>query len=162
MRDEFPCPHCGALLGKRTLERVRVTSFDPLLDQPTETLKRRPVSIEYTVGRTKHTKLVDSEDLLLVERIRQMPPAHGVPAIALPIAQMSHGSRLAPKGVNHVHQLFMPRPSHALTALWRKTKPSRRRADCGRFCCSRSNRRFGACRCLTGTGRRITPRSTTT
>jgi hypothetical protein len=32
---------------------------------------------------------------------------------------MSHGSRLAPKGVTHVHHFFLPRAAHALAALWR-------------------------------------------
>jgi predicted RNA methylase len=122
VRDQFPCPHCGALLGKRSLERVRVATFDPLLNRPADTLKRRPVSIEYTVGRSKHSKPVDDEDLRLLERIEQAPPAQGIPVVPLPIARMYHGSRLAPKGVEHVHQLFLPRPSHALALLWQKAE----------------------------------------
>ena len=35
---------------------------------------------------------------------------------------MYHGSRLAPKGVTHVHQLFHPRARHALHALWTKAQ----------------------------------------
>jgi very-short-patch-repair endonuclease len=122
VRDEFPCPHCGALVSKRSMDRIRVTSFDQLLNQPTESLKRRPISIEYTVGRAKHTKPVDEKDLQLLERVHQMPPAEGIPVAALPISRMAHGSRLAPKGVAHVHQLFLPRPSHALALLWQKAR----------------------------------------
>ena len=38
----------------------------------------------------------------------------------LPIEDMYHGSRLAPKGVTHAHHFFLPRSAHALAAVWRR------------------------------------------
>jgi len=122
VRDSFACPHCAAQVTKRSLEKCRITVFDPVLGRTVETLKRKPVLIEYTVGSGKYTKSVDAHDLGVLDRIERMPMPASVPANALPIAQMYHGSRLAPKGVTHIHQLFQPRVRHALHALWTKAQ----------------------------------------
>ncbi len=121
VREEFPCPGCGAISGKASLQRSHVTYLDATLGRMVETIKRRPVLIEYTVGQHKHTKRVDTQDLELLERIEGLPFPMGIPTVAMPIASMYHGSRLAPKGVTHIHQLFLPRARQALSALWTRT-----------------------------------------
>jgi len=35
---------------------------------------------------------------------------------------MYHGSRIAPKGITHIHHFFLPRPRHALGALWTRAQ----------------------------------------
>ncbi len=120
VKDQFFCPHCQAQVSKRTLDKVRVKTYDPVLGTVVETLKRRPVLIEYETGRARYTKRVDAADLEILGRIEQLPSSHLFPVNPLPIAQMYHGSRLAPKGVTHVHQLFLPRQHHTLCALWTK------------------------------------------
>jgi hypothetical protein len=122
VRSEFPCPHCGTRLGKRDLERHLTTVFDPILGRAVETLKLRPAFIEYKTGRTKYTKSLDSFDHGVLERIGQLPTPNAIPSNPLPIAQMYHGSRLAPKGVTHVHHLFLPRARGALGALWTRAQ----------------------------------------
>ena len=122
VRDEFPCPYCGTRLGKRDLERHLVTTFDLVLRQTVETLRLRPVLIEYKVGRMKYTKRLDSFDYEVLRRIEQMPMANAIPSDPLPIAKMYHGSRLAPKGVTHIHHLFLPRARYVLDALWTRVQ----------------------------------------
>jgi predicted RNA methylase len=119
VKSEFKCPHCTAVVTKDSLERYYVTVFDPVLNRPVRTLKRIPVMIEYKVGRTKYHKKPDERDLEILERIESLPVPE-LPTNPLPIEEMYHGSRLAPKGVNYVHQLFLPRARYALSILWSK------------------------------------------
>ncbi|MCZ8260299.1 MAG: DNA modification methylase, partial [Beijerinckiaceae bacterium] len=43
-----------------------------------------------------------------------------VPTARFPIEEMSHGSRIAPKGFTHAHHFFLPRSSQAMGKLWEK------------------------------------------
>ena len=97
-------------------------TFDPILEETVEALRLRPVLIEYKIGRTKHTKQLDSADHEVLERARRLPMPSTLPSNALPIAKMYHGSRIAPKGVTHIQHLFLPRPRYALSALWKKAQ----------------------------------------
>ncbi len=63
---------------------------------------------------------MDASDLSTIAAVEGLPLPNEVPTIAFPIAQMYHGSRLAPKGFTHVHHVFLPRQAQALAAVWRK------------------------------------------
>lgn len=120
VKEGFPCPHCGAQLSKDDLLRLFESLHDPVMDTAVKTLKRVPVLVEYTVGTSKYSKRSDDYDRELLQRIGQMQLSAPMPMDALPIAQMYHGSRLAPKGATHIPLLFLPRARHVLTALWAK------------------------------------------
>ncbi len=45
VKEKFPCPHCGASLDKRSLDRDYITAYDRITGQSIKTLKRRPVLI---------------------------------------------------------------------------------------------------------------------
>lgn len=116
--DTFNCPHCHAELTKRTVNRSWETAFDPATNQVTKTLKRRPALLEYEYRGVKYSKHVDVFDRETLERIERLSASAAIPNDPLPIEQMYHGSRLAPKGVTHSHHLFLPRARHALQSLW--------------------------------------------
>jgi DNA-directed RNA polymerase subunit RPC12/RpoP len=119
VKTEFACPHCGVTTSKQRVEKYRITNFDPVIQQTVNTLKRRPVLIEYTVGRTKHTKPVDAFDLKILERIDSLPTPAGFPSAKLPHMHMTHQRMvIANYGVTHLHHFFQPRQRHALNALW--------------------------------------------
>lgn len=122
VREEFPCPQCGATLGKRDLERRLLSHMDPALNTLGSHLDLRPVLIEYTVGNSKFTKRPDSHDMNILARLEHLPIPATIPTNPLPIEQMYHGSRLAPKGVTHIHHFFLPRARQALNALWTKAQ----------------------------------------
>ena len=123
VKESFACPHCGALAGKSRLEKYRVTVFDPVLGRTYETLKRKPVFIEYTVNGHKHTKRVDDTDLALLDRIEAMPLPAGFVSSELPYMHMTHQRmRIANYGVTHLHHFFGARARHALHALWTKAQ----------------------------------------
>ncbi len=122
VRSSFPCPGCGAVLTKKSLQR----SFHSFLDQATSSAHRRvkfrPVQIDYSLRRARHWKEADESDLETLKRVERLPLPTELPAVPFPIADMYHGSRLAPKGFTHTHHLFLPRQAHSLAALWRRAR----------------------------------------
>jgi 16S rRNA G966 N2-methylase RsmD len=119
-RDEFPCPHCSAEVTKDNLERDFETLIDPATKRPWKRVRFRPAFINYYVGNKTYEKVPDPDDLVTLERISKLETPRELPTNAFPIEDMSHGSRLAPKGFTHVHHLFLPRPANALASLWRR------------------------------------------
>jgi len=145
VRDSFGCPNCGRTLKKDDLTPRTETYYDPAIDANVSRIKFAPHALVYKVGKTRYTKAPDADDLAVLARIADLPLPPEVPTVAFPIERMYHGSRLAPKGVTHVHHLFMARTAHTLAAVWR---PSRSRG-CATCCCIHSSRRSGACRSST-------------
>ena len=122
VRGSFPCPGCSATLTKRGLQR----SFGAFLDQATNSARQRvrfqPVLVDYSIGKRRHKKTLDAADRKILKRVEGMPSPLDLPTTPFPIADMYHGSRLAPKGFTHVHHLYFSRPARALAALWRRAK----------------------------------------
>ena len=119
-RASFPCPHCAAELTKRRLQRLFETLVDPTSGEPWKRISLRPVLIRYRVGETVHEKGPDESDFALLQRIGELPLPSAVPTTSIPVDEMYHGSRLAPKGFSRVHHLFLGRAAHALSAMWRQ------------------------------------------
>ena len=120
VRDEFPCPSCGAKLNKDNLERSFETLVDPISGKPWKRIRFRPVLINYTAGKQDFEKVPDIDDEALLARIGHLPPPATLPTVAFPVEEMSHGSRIAPKGFTRAHHFFLPRAAAALGALWSK------------------------------------------
>jgi len=118
-RTRFSCPHCSAELTKDNLQRSFETRVDPFTGETCRRIRLRPVLINYSIGATRHEKEPDANDLSTLAQTAERPLPPEVPTNALPIDEMYHGSRLAPKGFQHVHQMFLPRAAHALAAMWR-------------------------------------------
>lgn len=122
VKDEFPCPHCSARLTKRKLERVFEATIDPVTKTPWRRVKFKPCLIQYRVGKTKHEKVPDQDDLAILARVEQLPFPASLPSNKWPIDEMYHGSRLEPKGFNRTHQMFIPRAAQSLGSLWEKAR----------------------------------------
>lgn len=119
-RSIFPCPSCSAELNKDRLERSFETRVDPVTGETWKRIELRPVLINYTIRSTVYERQIEDHDRVLLERIEDLPFPSAVPSIQFPIQAMYHGSRLEPKGFSRTHHLFLPRPAHALGALWAK------------------------------------------
>jgi hypothetical protein len=120
VREEFPCPHCSALLTKRRVERVFESSVDPRVGGMWKRVKFRPCLIQYRVGKTKFEKKPDKHDLEILQKCESMPWSESIPSNAWPIEEMYHGSRIAPKGITHTHHFFLSRPAITLGLIWEK------------------------------------------
>ncbi len=118
VKETFPCPNCTMQLSKNSLEKVMETLPDPATGAAWQRIRFVPVIINYSFGKAKYEKEPDAADLKIIDAIEAMQWPASVPTNAFPIQQMSHGSRLAPKGVTHVHHLYLPRAAQALGRLW--------------------------------------------
>ena len=119
-RSAFPCPHCSAELTKNNLERSFETLVDPASGKAWKRIRLRAVLVNYSVGKARHQKEPDSNDLSTLDLIRNLELPPEIPTNAFPIDEMYHGSRLEPKGFTRLHHMFLPRAAHALAAMWRR------------------------------------------
>ncbi len=122
VRGAFPCPNCRANLTKDNLQRVFDTQADAANGKPWKRVKYRPSLISYSLGGNRYEKKPDANDLANLKRIEAMPLPEEIPTNPFPVEQMSHGSRIAPKGFTHVHHFFLPRAAQALATLWHRAQ----------------------------------------
>ncbi len=120
VKDNFPCPHCGADLSKKNLE----LAFESTMDKATNTIKskpkRKPVLIRYTSGNKKYSKSPTSMDLDVLQKIGEMPHPRNAPFNEFPDMQMMRVGRMKTTKVNHVHDLFLSRTIQVLAKFFEK------------------------------------------
>ena len=121
----FPCPHCSATLSKDNLDRSFETLSDPSTKRPWKRIRLKPGLINYPATGKRYEKDPDPNDMAVLDSVGSLPLAPELPTVAFPINEMSHGSRLAPKGFTHVHHMFLPRAARSLGALWSRAKSHR-------------------------------------
>ncbi len=119
VRDDFPCPHCGAGLTKQRLERLYTAKVDAATGKTIQIPKRAPTLISYQVGKTKYEKRPDDTDLAVLEGIEVLALPRAVPTRELPPMHMTHErARMDYSGVTHIHHFFLPRAAQAMGKLW--------------------------------------------
>ena len=118
--DEFPCPHCNALLNKRRMERAWTTRFDSALKETVKQAKQVPVLINYSVGKKRFEKEPDAEDLALIERIEGMKIPYWFPKDRLMEGQETR--RNDPIGITHVHHFYTKRNLWVMATCYVKYK----------------------------------------
>jgi len=126
VREDFPCPHCGAELTKKRLEKLYVTEIDPTTGKTINTPKRAPSFITYSIGKSRYEKKPDASDLAIISRIAEMSLPDDMPTIEIPPMHMTHErARMDQVGVTHLHHFFLPRAAQAMGSLWAKAKAQR-------------------------------------
>jgi hypothetical protein len=115
VKDVFRCPTCGKELNKDRVER-RKLRIRTLAGDEMDRIELRPVAVK-PKGVPK-IRSINEADLAVLRRVASATLPGPVPTSALPIDQMVHGSRLAPKGFTHVHHLWGDRALLSLSALW--------------------------------------------
>ncbi len=117
VRDKFPCPHCGAELTKRSMDRAWKTKYDDAINKTVRQAKQVPVLINYTIEgkRNKYNKLLDKYDL---EKIKQIE-SENIP-YWFPTSRMIDGKETRRNdkiGLTHVHQYYTKRNLWILSAI---------------------------------------------
>jgi predicted RNA methylase len=121
VRDEFPCPHCGATLTKSRMERLYDTYTDQATGKPVQRLRRVPVFINYSIGKAKYEKKPSQGDIENLRRISELSLPPTVPTAEIPYMHMTHErARMERYGITHVHHFFLPRAAQALGRSWEK------------------------------------------
>ena len=119
VKDLATCPNCGANFTKAQLQRLYETYTDPATGKPAQRLKRVPVLISYTVGKTKYEKEPSAADLELLSRIEYLPLPKTAPTVELPYMHMTHErARMERYGVTRLHHFYLPRALQAMGRLW--------------------------------------------
>ena len=62
VKDNFPCPHCGAELTKQKMERLFASTVDSGTGKTLQTPKRQPSLIIYSVDGSRYQKTPDEFD----------------------------------------------------------------------------------------------------
>ncbi|HHV76537.1 MAG TPA: DNA methylase, partial [Syntrophothermus lipocalidus] len=120
VHDEFPCPHCGAMLTKRRMERAWVTGYDVAIQQSIRQAKQVPVLINYSLGKKRFEKTPDAFDLALIEKIEQLEIPYWFPTDRMPDGEESR--RNDPIGLTHVHHFYTKRNLWVLGAVFDKVQ----------------------------------------
>lgn len=124
VKDDFPCPKCSATLTKRSMERIVETRFDPALKKSFSATKRKPILINYSVAGTKHEKKLDDQDQALIDRLQDQKLENWFPTDRMMHAPESterwgDNWRAGTANFSHIHHMYLPRPLHALSYLWK-------------------------------------------
>lgn len=119
--DEFPCPKCGVNQTKKTLERVWVKLYDPVLKRIRDFAKQEPALICYKVGKKKYEKIPDVNDLQIITKIRDEFSSVGVPICELPPGSNTDQPRRS-HGFNYVHDFYTARNLSTIAALRRSSR----------------------------------------
>ena len=116
VRDEFPCPTCGAIHTKTDLTRCVDTIYDYGLKETTQVTKNIPVLIQYADNKGKrHEKKPDEYDLALINEINKKDIPYWYPIDKM----MGIGAHWGDSwragyhfGITNVHHFYIKR------ALW--------------------------------------------
>ena len=120
VREDFPCPNCGAALTKKKLERRYETKLVASTGETLSVLKRAPFLISYKIDGTRYEKKPDGFDLALIQKIEGMAIPSEVPTVRFPFADMWEAPRMRDKGIGSVCDMFLQRAAHGMGYLWRK------------------------------------------
>ena len=116
--DEFPCPHCGAMLTKRRMDRAWVSKYDSSINQTIRQAKQVPVLINYSVSGKRVEKSLDKGDLALISRIDNGDISHWFPTDRM--MEGGESRRNDPIGITHVHHFYAKRQLWVLATLLSK------------------------------------------
>jgi DNA modification methylase/rubredoxin len=127
--DEWKCPHCSALLSKSPhkesaalhAERTFETVFDRALDQTIRKAKQIPVLINYSIGKKRHEKRPDEQDLALLQKIENADIPYPFPIDPLPDGFNTQQPRES-HGLSHVHHFYTRSNLWVLASLWKKVQ----------------------------------------
>lgn len=105
--DEFPCPHCTAVLDKKGLDRAWTSFVDSATGLTVRQVKQVPVLINYTIGKSRFEKKPDQNDLDLIERVLAEPITDWFPSDRM--IEGGETRRNDPAGITHVHHFYTRR-----------------------------------------------------
>ncbi|OXT06952.1 DNA methylase [Thermoanaerobacterium thermosaccharolyticum] len=119
--DEFKCPHCGAVVNKKNLDKAWKTVYDKALNKVINQVKQVPVLINYTVDNKRYEKKPDEFDMELIEKINEMDIPYWYPTDRMPEGEESRRNDRI--GITHVHHFYTKRNLWVLSAFYCRKIP---------------------------------------
>lgn len=121
--NEFPCPHCGALLTKRNMDRAWVAKYDNAIGETVRQAKQVPVLINYSVGKKRYEKAPDAFDIALIDKIEQLDIPYWFPTDRMPEGYNTEQPKVS-HGLTHVHHFYTKRNLWVLGAYFARRSMS--------------------------------------
>ena len=115
IKNEFPCPHCGTLCSKRTMEKAWETSFDDTLGKTVTLNKKVPVRVNFSQGKKRGEKDVVDFDKEVISKINKIDSSNYKTQL-IPLGDES--SRIQNYGISHYHQFFTKRNFYILSRIY--------------------------------------------
>ncbi len=117
---EFPCPHCGAKLSKRSMDRAWLTKFDSAINSSVRQAKQVPVAINYSISgaRGRFEKKPDDFDFEVLSKIDNSHIEYWYPTAVIPEGDKT-GEPIR-IGFTSAHHLFTKRNLWVLAATWER------------------------------------------
>lgn len=121
IKGDFLCPHCGTHLTKVKLIKSFENYWDAVTGTNIKCVRRKPVLINYSIGKSKYVKKPDDQDLNLLQKIKDLSFPASIPIIKLPFMHMTHQrARMENFGITYIHHFFLPRVLQYISLLWKK------------------------------------------
>lgn len=120
IKDSFPCPHCGTTCSKKNMDKAWESSYDNVINKVTNLNKKKPVKINFTLNGKRGEKIVDSNDIELLERINQLEND------SLRTSKLKEGYNTAQpinsNGIEYTHQFYTKRAFIYLSRVFELAK----------------------------------------
>ena len=84
IKNVYQCPHCESELKKRSVDIATENVYDTIAQCEVEITKKKPVLLNYSVEKERFEKLLDNEDLELIEKIEGIKNPYWYPGDSLP------------------------------------------------------------------------------
>ena len=119
VNDDFPCPGCGLILNKKSLDRLWITEYDSLIEETVTVAKQVPTLINYSVGKKRFFKYADSADVDLILQVSKKEIETHVPTDELPDG-FNTRQPIASHGASRLHMFFTQRNLFIISAIRKK------------------------------------------
>lgn len=116
VKDNFPCPSCGASLTKDALE-TRTQTLRTMDGGTNAKLEMRPMFIQWRTETQSGRKRIDEDDLAVLEKVLTLSPSW-FPSHDLPWLHRVHNWAIPAKGFRKVHHFWPDRALASLAVLW--------------------------------------------
>lgn len=137
LKDVFSCPHCDATLCKEAkfakrhsatvVERTSEKWFDPVLGQPVDRQKRKPVLISYQFGGARYEKFPDQDDIDLIDQSDGLEPGFSCQLMLGRGSEWGDTWRAGVHlGITHAHHFYTNRSLYAISTYIQETRHDKR------------------------------------
>jgi len=116
LQEEFPCPHCGSTVKKRSLEIAYETIRDPLLNDKTQIARYVPVQLCIQDDKRRLITEPTSADLDTLQKVSQRLKRTDFTPVKVIRGERYVKDAFHRIGIQYIHQFFSHRALLALSA----------------------------------------------
>lgn len=118
VNQKLICWHCNAELRRNVLDRLLVTTLDPVTNTPVQSVKQQPVFINYSIGKKRFEKKPDELDIETIDNSLRSISEHNYPVDPIMFKGENWGDTWRAgihKGTERVDQFYFGRTLYVLS-----------------------------------------------